>query len=156
MGFGNVFCSFWYSQCVSLIHSFDSVQPTPHTVRICVKCWGHTDEKNFTEILLIFWGRQTCKWTSVWTIVAAVNCCWSSEEWGPKRSASLKICGPEANVSVSLIAPWVFKVRNRASHGFCSQPDVYILGAHQLHGESLDRLNIFSWEFVLISKLKVS
>ena len=88
--------------------------------------------------------------------MAAVNCCWSSEEWGPNRSASLKICGPEANVSVSLIAPWVFKVRNRASHGFCSQPDVYILGAHQLHGESLDRLNIFSWEFVLISKLKVS
>ena len=57
------FCSFLYSQRVSLIHSFDSVQPTPHIVRICVRCSGHTDEKNFTEILIIFWGRQTCKCT---------------------------------------------------------------------------------------------
>ena len=31
----------------------------------------------------------------------------------PKGGGPWKICGPKTNMSVSLIKPWVFKVRNR-------------------------------------------
>ena len=58
---------------------------------------------------------------------------------GPRNYVDLK-----QTLSVSLIVPWVFKVRNRVSHGFCSQPDTSVIGAHRMHRESPDRLNIFS------------